>query len=146
MGILEAFTTKNVLRASGIALLVPSAVLVIAPAIVVSQIFSKGDGENDKEDYLGRMSGIAGAGSALMMLAVPGRDVLHITIAQTLACTIVSGKRAKDADEAVAVDDKTNKVVTKVLFGLDACFLIALLLAKKNDDEQSGQPWHKVLP
>lgn len=144
MGIFDSFTTQNVLRASGITILIPSAVMIIAPAVIIKQVFGKAS-EDSKEELLGRSAGIAGASSALMQLAVPGRDVLHIAIGQAIACTVVSGKWAKDVDDD-ALATKNTKNIAKVLCGLDALVLIALLIGKKNDDEDTGKPWHKILP
>jgi hypothetical protein len=142
MGFTDCFSTKNVLRTSGIACLLPGIPLMLAPAVIVSQMFAKGDGENVKEDFLARSAGIAMTTAGVMSIASPTRDMLHIRIAQSVASTVISGKRAKECDEK----SDGNAVVSKILFGVDVAFLIALLLAKKNDDDDSGKPWHKIMP
>jgi hypothetical protein len=144
MGFLDSFTARNVLRASGIAALVPGIPLIVVPAAVIAQIFGKSlsPGKDTKEEFLGRSLGVAETASAVMALACPGRDMLHIRIAQGIGHTVLSGKRAQECDEKGDGD----KAVTKFLFGVDVAFLIALLIAKKNDDDVSGKAWHKIMP
>lgn len=150
MGIFEAFTARNVLKASGIAILIPSATLIVAPAVLISHIFLADDGKTPKDKYLGRMAGITGAGTALIQLTAPGsRDVLHIAIAQRIACAVVSGNRCQEAEDIPTpvdgVSSNDNKIVTKILFAADILLLISLLIAKKKDDDLTGKPLHEVV-
>lgn len=143
MGFLDSFTAKNVLRASGIAALVPGVPLIVAPALVLAQLFGGGGGEA-REDHVARTAGVGETASAVMAIACPGRDMLHIRIAQAVGKTVLSGRRAQEADEKGG--EGNVGIVTKLAFGVDVALLIALLVAKKNDDEDSGSAWHKILP
>lgn len=142
MGVLDSFTARNVLRASGIAALLPGVPLLVAPAFALAHLF--GGAATPKEEALSRAAGLADAAAGVMALACPGRDMLHIRIAHAVGKTVLAGRRAHEADEKPA--DAKVGVVTKVLFGVDVAMLVALLVAKKNDDDESGSAWHKILP
>lgn len=144
MGFLDSFTARNVLRASGIAALIPGIPLVVVPAAVIAQLFGKNvsPGPDLKEEFISRRLGVAETASAVMAIACPGRDMLHIRIAQMIGSVVLSGKRAQECEDKGDGD----KNITKFLFGVDVAFLIALLVAKKNDDDVSGKAWHKIMP
>lgn len=135
-------SVKNVLRVTGIAALVPGIPLIIAPAAVIAQVFAKGDGEDTKTEYISRGLGVASSSAALMQIAQPTRDLLHVKIFSTVACLASNiHHRTETAEKGEA-----NKLTANIMVGLDAVFLIALLLAKKNDDDESGKPWHSIIP
>lgn len=86
-------------------------------------------------------AGISSTSSSVIAMLQPTRDVLHLKIAESVACLAMSIYNRQQRAEK---NPDINQNSVNVMIGINALSLIVLLCAKRNDDVATGNTWYKI--